>query len=70
MAKPELDDMSYDELTRLIDAATNVRTTKFESEARELEARRKKLAQDIEDERIKAAVPLPERDDALGQHLV
>ena len=70
MAKPELNDMSYDELTQLIDEATNVRTTKFESEARELEERRKKLEEDIEDERMKAAVPLSERPDALAQRLV
>ena len=70
MARPELNDMSYDELTQLIDAATNLRTTKFESEARELEERRMKLEKDIDEERAKAAVPLSERPDALAQHLV
>lgn len=70
MAKPELDDMSYDELTQLIDAATNLRTTKFESEARELEERRVKLEKDINEERAKVAVPLSERSDALVQNLV
>ena len=70
MPKPELDDLSYDELTQLIDEATNIRTTKFESESRQLEERRQKLEQDIESERKKAAVPLSDRPDALVQHLV
>ena len=70
MDKTELNDMSYDELTRLIDEATNIRTTKFESEARELEERRKKLEEDIEEERMKTAVPLAARPDALAQRLV
>ena len=48
MPKPELNDLSYDELTRLIDQATNLRTTKFESESRELEERRKKLEYELE----------------------
>ena len=48
MAKPELNDMSYDELTQLIDEATNIRTTKFESEARELDERRRRLEQELE----------------------
>ena len=70
MARPELNDMSYDELTQLIDEATNIRTTKFESESRELEARRKKLEDEIAAERSKASVPLSEREDALVQRLV
>lgn len=49
MAKPELNDMSYDELTQLIDEATNIRTTKFESETRELDERRRKLEQELEE---------------------
>lgn len=69
MTKPELDDMSYDELTQLIDQATNLRTTKFESESRELEARRKTLEAEIDAERKKAAVPLSEREDALVRRL-
>lgn len=48
MAKPELHDMSYDQLTQLIDEATNLRTTKFESETRELDERRRKLELELE----------------------
>jgi hypothetical protein len=70
MARPELNDMSYDELTQLIDEATNVRTTRFESESRLLEARRKALEEEIEAERMKTAVPMSEREDALARRLV
>jgi len=51
MPKHELNDMSYDELTQLIDEATNVRTTKFESESRELDERRRKLELELEQAR-------------------
>ena len=51
MPKPEMNDMSYDELTQLIDEATNIRTTKFESETRELDERRRKLEQELEQAR-------------------
>lgn len=51
MAKPELNDMSYDQLTQLIDEATNIRTTKFESETRELDERRRKLEQELDQAR-------------------
>ena len=48
MQKNQLEELSYDELTQLIDQATNIRTTKFENEGRELEERRRKLEQDLE----------------------
>jgi hypothetical protein len=48
MPKPDMNDLSYDELTQLIDEATNIRTTKFESETRELDERRRKLEQELE----------------------
>lgn len=56
MPKPELNDMSYDELTKLIDEATNIRTTKFESESRELDERRRKLEQELEEAQVGAGV--------------
>jgi hypothetical protein len=48
MPKPEMNDLSYDELTQLIDEATNIRTTKFENETRELDERRRKLEQELD----------------------
>lgn len=55
MPKPEMNDLSYDELTQLIDEATNIRTTKFESESRELDERRLKLEQELEQTRSNGA---------------
>jgi len=55
MPKPEMNDLSYDELTQLIDEATNIRTTKFESETRELDERRLKLEQELEQTRSHGA---------------
>jgi hypothetical protein len=49
MTHPALNDMDYDQLTQLIDEATNLRTTKFEG--RELDQKREKLEDELEVER-------------------
>lgn len=56
MTHPALENMNYDELTQLIDEATNLRTTKFEG--RELDEKRRRLEEEMEAERTGgAAVP-------------
>jgi hypothetical protein len=53
----DLSDFSEDELTRLIDEATNLRTTKFEGRAREktIAQQERELESELQEERARAA---------------
>lgn len=53
MIHPALHDMDYDQLTKLIDEATNLRTTKFEG--RELDEERRKLESEMAAEPLSAS---------------